>query len=208
MGMLIGKIVFWCIFAVVFACIEIESEGEYGWAHKAPTWYRTQGFVAKLYGLAMGGKPLTGYHTFMFFVPLLIFHASFFSGAPWSVSAEFGAIALYFAWCPLWDYYWFVLNPAYHKKFKKGYVWWHAKSFWVFGLFPVDYLIGAIVSFGLQGIACAVDQSTTPIIEHAKLVGGFAAFTVLLHLLAPLYRSWYAKMRKKDDRDKVDIFYK
>jgi hypothetical protein len=77
---LIGKILFWMLFATVVACIEIESEGRFGWAEKAPTWFRTTGIVAKLYGMLMGKKPLTGYHSFMFFFPVLLFHAHFFMG--------------------------------------------------------------------------------------------------------------------------------
>jgi len=61
---------FWFFLAAVFAAIEIEIEGKHGWAEKTSTWFRTQGVPAKLYGLLMGGKPLTGYHMFMFFLPL------------------------------------------------------------------------------------------------------------------------------------------
>lgn len=208
MAMLIAKVLFWSLFATVLACIEIESEGKYGWADKAPTWFRTKSFWGRAYGMLMGGKPLTGYHAFMFFLPALIFHAHFFMGVEWSITAELGAWALYFAWCPLWDYFWFVLNPHYAGKFKREYVWWHAKSPWVFGLFPLDYLMGLMISLGFAGGAAWLSGSSTQLIEHLKLLGGFGAYTMLLHIVAPMYRRWYAHMRTSDDRDEVDIFYK
>jgi len=208
MAALIAKVLFWSLFATVLACIEIESEGKYGWAHHAPTWYLTTGFWAKLYGRLLGGKPLTGYHAFMFFLPVLIFHAGFFLGAPWSPAAELLTWALYFVWCPLWDYYWFVLNPHYAGKFKKECIWWHATSPWVFGLFPADYPVGLAVSLGFAAAAAWFAGSIAPFIGHLELVAGFAAFTVLLHLAAPAYHRWYLRMRTADDRDKVNIFYK
>ncbi len=58
MATLIVKVQFWSLFAVIVACIEIESEGRYGWAQKMPTWYRTTGFWGRVYGMVMGGKPL------------------------------------------------------------------------------------------------------------------------------------------------------
>ena len=207
MAMLIARVLFWSLFATVLAAIEIESEGKHGWAHKAPTWYRTTGFWGKAYGLIMGGKPLTGYHAFMFFLPVLIFHAGFFMGAAWSLSAELEAWALYFVWCPLWDYYWFVLNPHYAGKFKRESIWWHATSPWVFGLFPADYLVGLAVSLGFAGAAAWFAGSAAPIVEHLWLLAGFGVWTVLLHAAAPYYQFWYWRMRTADDRDRTKIFY-
>lgn len=202
MAALVVTVLFWSLFAVVIACVEIESEGRFGWAQKMPTWYRTTGFWGSLYGRLMSGKPLTGYHTFMFFFPALLFHAHFFMGVPWSGTAELKAWALYFAWCPLWDYYWFALNPHYKGKFRKDQVWWHAKSPWIAGLFPMDYLVGAAVSLGFAFAAGGL-------VAHLKLLAGFGIATVLLHaLVAPRYHRWYWRMRERDDRDKAPIFHR
>ena len=201
--------VFWAFFAAVIACVEIEVEGKHGWAEKLPTWYRTTGFWAVLYGRLMSGKPLTGYHSFMFFFPMLLFHAHFFMGVPWSGAGELKAWAMYFAWCPLWDYYWFVLNPHYKGKFTKKHVWWHARSRWVFGLFPVDYAAGAAVSLCFAETAALVDGSRALFIGHLELLGGFALATVALHVLAaPAYQRWYVRMRQRDDRDTTPIFHR
>lgn len=199
MSSILANALFWSFFAAVIACVEIEAEGKRGWAEKMPTWYRTTGFWAALYGKLLGGKPLTGYHLFMFFFPILLFHAHFLMGVPWSGKGELVAWALYFAWCPLWDYYWFVLNPHYEGKFRKTDVWWHAKSRWIFGLFPADYLAGALVSLGFAALAGAFAA-------HLALLLCFGVCTCLLHLAAPAYHRWYCRMRLRDDRDKADIF--
>lgn len=204
----IGNIMFWSLFAVVIACIEIESEGKHGWAEKMPTWYRTSGFWAALYGRLMGGKPLTGYHSFMFFFPMLLFHAHFFMGVSWSGAGELKAWAMYFAWCPLWDYDWFVLNPHYKGKFTKRHVWWHAGSPWIFGRFPADYAVAAAISIGLAAGASLAGTSWSALADHLALLVGFGIATIALHLLAPSYHHWYLRMRLRDDRDKADIFHK
>src|SRR5688572_248104 len=141
---------FWFFLCLVMAGMEIESEGPHGWARQMPTWYRRGGFWAKLYGALNGGKPLTGYHLFVFFLPLAFVHIPFFVGLGWSVAAELHCLAMYFVICVLWDFLWFVFNPHFGvKRFRKEHVWWHASSWWPFGLFPVDYASGLLVAAGL-----------------------------------------------------------
>jgi len=205
---LIARILFWSLFAVVIACVEIEAEGKHGWAEKMPTWYRTTGFWARLYGIVMARKPLTGYHLFMFFFPILLFHAPFVMGVEWTSSKEYLAWALYLAWGPLWDYFWFVLNPHYAGKFHPNHVWWHATSNWVGGRFPHDYLFALIFSLVLATRAAKVGGSWTILTDHLGLLCGFGFMTLLLHLAAPAYHRWYWRMRLHDDRDKVDIYHR
>jgi heme/copper-type cytochrome/quinol oxidase subunit 4 len=205
----IVTVLFWSIFATVLACMEIESEGRKGWAENAPTWYRVTPWYARAYGLVMGKKPLTGYHLFTFFMPFLLFHAHFAMGMEWSVERELLALAMYFSVCPLWDYHWFVLNPWYRGKFTQKDIWWHAQSYWVFGRFPVDYLIGFGLSVLLAGAAAWLAADAWLIQKHLLTLLGFAIFTALLHLVAPLYRKWYWHMRRKgtDERKLVNIFH-
>ena len=153
----------------------------------------------------MGGKPLTGYHLFTFILPLIIFHAHFAMGTPWSVEGELMALAMYFAVCPLWDYFWFVLNPWYEGKFTKEDVWWHSKSIWILGLFPMDYLVGALVSLGFAVLATWWTSDSSLVIMHALTKLGFVIYTALLYLVAPLYHRWYRVMRESDDRSKVEM---
>lgn len=189
-----GKIMLLAFLAVIVALIEIHSEGEKGWAEAMPTWYRTTGLSASIYSKIMSGKPLTGYHTFMFFFPILLFHLHFvMGGVPWSLAGELNSWALYFAWCPLWDYYWFVLNPAYEGKFAKQHIWWHAKSRWVFNLFPIDYLFGVVISllFALSASLLAHDEFVS-FFSHCYLLCGWLVMTVLLYyVIAPHYKRWH-----------------
>lgn len=198
---------FWCIFATVLACMEIESEGKWGWAEKMPTWFRTTGFVAKGYGLVMGGKPLTGYHLFAFILPVLIFHAHFAMGVPWTAIGEPKAWAMYFAVCPMWDYYWFVLNPAYHRKFKRVDVWWHKRSVWLFKRFPADYAVGVVTSIACAAEATLLANDSNVILAHLCMLLGFGAYAVGLRMAAPAYHRWYYHMRVKDERRLVEMLH-
>ena len=59
---LVVRILFLFAYALLFALAEIEIEGAHGWAEKLPTWYRVTPRYARLFGLFLSGKPLTGYH--------------------------------------------------------------------------------------------------------------------------------------------------
>lgn len=203
-----GTALFWFCVCVCLACIEIESEGKWGWAEKAPTWYRTTGPVARAYGLLMGGRPLTGYHAFMFALPLLILHVPFVSGVAWSAAEELHAASLYFIVGALWDYLWFVLNPHYGPRgFKKTTVWWHAKSAWVFGLFPADYLYATMISAASAYAAARAGGDMSRFTAHLAILGCLLGFTLITIVVAPLYHRWYRAMRLRDDRDKTAIFH-
>ena len=203
-----GTLAFCCLLATILACLEIEAGGEAGWAERMPTWYRVTGLPARIYGLFMGGKPLTGYHTFMFFLPLLVFHAHFALGVPWTLAGELKAFALYFAVCPMWDYLWFVLNPWYVDKFSKRDVWWHAKSLWILG-FPVDYFIGVLLSTALAATAAWWSDDWNLFSEHGLMLVGFAVYIGIVRILELRYHQWYWYMRRPntDDRHLAPIFH-
>ena len=117
----IGRTLLLFAWGLGLAGIEIEIEGAYGWAERLPTWYLKRGSVGAVYGLAMSGRPLTGYHVFAFVIPLLVLHLPFVSGIDWSLAGELVTIGTYFALAVVWDYLWFVLNPAYTvRRFRKG----------------------------------------------------------------------------------------
>ena len=206
MNIIIG-LLFWYALAVVFAGLEIEAEGKYGWAEKMPTWYRTHGVAAKIYGMLMGGKPLTGYHAWMFVMPLFVVHAGFILGAPWSIGREVSMFALFFAWAVLWDFIWFVLNPEYGvKNFRKTKVWWHAKSKWIFGLFPHDYLVGWVISVA---VAYAAERlgAKGAFEDHLLMLAGFLVLTALTIFVAPDFHAWKRRMHARDDRPSAPIFH-
>src|SRR5215831_4629525 len=101
---LILRVLFLFGYALLFALVEIEIEGPHGWAERLPTWFRVTTPVARLYGLFMRGKPLTGYHAVMFVLPLWSFHLGFFGGVPWSWPAEASTLAAYMVWVVIWDF--------------------------------------------------------------------------------------------------------
>ncbi len=200
---------FWFVLALVFAAVEVEIEGRNGWAEKLPTWYRTTGFWARLYGLVMRGKPLTGYHLFMFFLPLLAMHSGFFLGLAPTLAAELEVLAIYAFWVSLWDYLWFVLNPAYGAAgFRRDKVWWYAQSRWVLGLFPLEYALSLILSLFLAAAAGLAAGDAGVFIWHLlRLSCLFILLAPAVIFLGPRYRRWHARMRRRDERDQAGIFH-
>ncbi len=129
------------ILSFFFAKVEIHIEGKSGWAGSLPTW-RIEKHV--LLDIFWGGRPMTGYHAWIFSFMFLIFHLVFFITWEWSLKIEMKVLAsLIFFWI-FEDFLWFVLNPAYGiNKFNRKNIHWHKK--WI--LFaPVDYWIFFIVA--------------------------------------------------------------
>ena len=121
----IGRTLVLFAWAFGLAGIEIEIEGGRGWAERLPTWYLRRGRVGRVYGLVMGRRPLTGYHVYAFAIPMLLLHLPYVTGVHWTLAGELRTVATYFALAVVWDYLWFVLNPAYTvRRFRRGTVWW------------------------------------------------------------------------------------
>ena len=62
--------------------VEVEIEGGYGWAERMPTWFLKRGRLGALYGMVMGHRPLTGYHVYVFIMPIVILNLPFGYGVP------------------------------------------------------------------------------------------------------------------------------
>ena len=143
-----------CVFAFLMAAVEIEIEGPYGWAQNLPTPYRVSGPLARAFGAALGGKPLTGYNLLIFTATLVAFHLPFAFGTAWTAVAELTVLAAWVAWSALWDFLWFLLNPAYGwRLFLPGSVWWHARWLW---RLPLDYWVASGASLLLAFLAQAL----------------------------------------------------
>ena len=146
----------------------------------------------------MGGRPLTGYHVYAFTIPLLLLHLPFVSGVDWSLGAEIATVATYFALAVVWDYLWFVLNPAYTvKRFERGSVWWFEVP-WLWR-FPRDYYLSILLSIALAALATLVADTNEHLNRHLWMLGGLFLLTGLAVLAAPLYGRWYRAMRREDD---------
>ena len=111
--------------------------------------------------MVMGQRPLTGYHVYAFTIPLLILHFPYVMGVDWTLAGELRTIATYFVLAVVWDYLWFVLNPAYTVQPLPA-----RQRLVVRG--PVDLALPARLlperrlSIGLAGLAALVDGDASP----------------------------------------------
>jgi hypothetical protein len=160
-----------------------------------------RGRTGRIYRLAMGQRPLTGYHVFAFTIPLVIVHLPFGFGLDWSLSAELSQLAIYFALAVIWDYIWFVMNPAYTvRRFRQGNVWWFQVP-WIWR-FPLDYYLGIGLSIALAGLGAIDAGNWAPVRAQLWLIAGLISLTALAVAASPLYHRWYRHMRRAgaDDR--------
>jgi hypothetical protein len=197
----LGRTLLLFAWAFCLAGIEIEIEGGVGWAERLPTWFRRRGRVGRVYGAVMGRRPLTGYHVYAFTVPMLVLHLPYAMGVDWSLAGELRTVATYFALAVVWDFLWFVLNPAPTvRRFRRGNVWWFEVP-WI-GRFPLDPYAGFALSIGLAGLAAVAGGGAEPLRRHLWMLAGLALLVGLAVLAAPLYHRWYRHMRRAgaDDR--------
>lgn len=134
------------LMALFFAQVEIQIEGAAGWAASLPTW-RISGHWAL--DVFWGGRPMTGYHAWVFpFMALVFFSPLAFSGR-WQWRGAAQALAGLMLFWVVEDFAWFILNPAFGwSRFNPAHIPWHLRWWW--GL-PVDYWIGLLGSAGLLG---------------------------------------------------------
>lgn len=132
------------IMATVLALLEIQIEGEGGWAKNLPTWRpHPDNVIGKVYKKILSGKELTGYHTLMFTFVLLVFHLPYVFGLTFTLEHWLQTLSLFFIFIALWDFLWFVFNP-YHplKNFAKNNP--NHKAFFL-GM-PTDYYFSILIS--------------------------------------------------------------
>jgi len=137
---ILSTLLYIALLALFFAQVEIQIEGPTGWAANLPTWRVEQYWWLDWF---WGGRPLTGYHLWVFSFMALAFHLPIALLQRWSWHIELrilGALALFWI---IEDWLWFVMNPAYGLvRFSPRFVPWH-KS-WI-GPMPTDYwMFGSI----------------------------------------------------------------
>ena len=134
----VGRTLLLFAWGLGLAGIEIEIEGAYGWAERLPTWYLKRGSVGAVYGLAMSGRPLTGYHVFAFVIPLLVLHLPFVSGIDWSLAGELVTIRHLLRAGRGLGLHVVCAQPRVHgAALPQGHVWWFEQP-WIWP-FPLDY---------------------------------------------------------------------
>ncbi|MBF0499214.1 MAG: hypothetical protein HQM09_03735 [Candidatus Riflebacteria bacterium] len=123
------------ILAAFFAKVEIQIEGGAGWAANLPTWRIEQHWLLDIF---WGGRPITGYHAWIFSFMALVFHLGIFTTGVWSARLEARIIGSLMLFWIAEDYLWFVMNPAFGiARFAPEFVPWH--KHWA-GPVPVDYI--------------------------------------------------------------------
>lgn len=181
---LIALSTFILILSMVTALLEVQIEGEFGWAKKLPTWRYGPPWLLRLFD----GKELTGYHFWLFTMFLLFFHlpALFL---PWTWSLEFTVLSGFSLFTVFWDYLWFVLNPSFGlRRYNRLNVWWFQS--WV-GPFPRDYYVGSLFSafFAvMRGIAWGSGTVLGSLIEWGMGASVCVVGVGLVTLFHVLYR--------------------
>jgi hypothetical protein len=123
-----------------FAQVEIQIEGASGWAAGLPTWRIESHWLLDWF---WSGRPMTGYHAWVFPFIALVFHLPVFLRGRWSWRVEARIIAMIMLFWVIEDALWFVLNPAFGwSRFSAAHIPWH-KHWWL-GL-PVDYWISTAI---------------------------------------------------------------
>lgn len=140
------------LLAFFFAKIEIQIEGAHGWATSLPTWRIEAHWLLDVF---WGGRPMTGYHAWVFPFIALVFHLPVFFLARWTLRLECRILACIMVFWVVEDFLWFVLNPAYGvARFTPETVWWH--PYWLWGA-PVDYWIYLPLAMVLLRISALPD---------------------------------------------------
>ncbi len=201
MDLLYGSPIGLLIYMAAWAIIEIEIEGRRGWSEGTETWYRFTGTPARIYMVFTGGKPLTGYHLAMNVINITAF---------WYWTRSLGTtLTAWILFAVIEDFLWFVLNPRFGiKNFGRKKVWWHSRSYWVLGWFPLDYLVGIAVSTAVSAATLwptsgLGNSLLTHIAFLAKLLMGVGLITAL----SPIYRGWRERMGERDERGLIPRYF-
>jgi hypothetical protein len=147
------------VLAFFFANVEIQIEGADGWAAKLPVTFRIEHHW--LLDWFWGGRPMTGYHAWVFPFILLFCHLPMAFMGRWSWRLEARSLACAALFWISEDALWFVLNPAFGwSSLYPGnpQVWWH--HHWFLGL-PTDYWTFTAVGLGLMGWSFGGRKRTT-----------------------------------------------
>lgn len=129
------------IISLFFAMVEIQIEGNQGWASGLPTWRIEDHWLLDIF---WGGRPMTGYHAWVFSFMALIFHFPLVILGQFSIKIESRILgSLMWFWITE-DFLWFVFNPEWGVcRFFEQQIPWHKN--WLLGV-PVDYIV-----FGVLG---------------------------------------------------------
>ena len=127
-----------------FAMCEIQIEGCHGWAASLPTWRIEKHWLLDIF---WGGRPMTGYHAWVFSFMFLVFHLPHAINGAISLRMEARCLGSLMLFWIIEDFLWFVANPAYGlDRFSPQFIPWH--KHWLLGV-PSDYAVFILVSAAL-----------------------------------------------------------
>ncbi len=136
------------LLAFFFANVEIQIEGANGWAAALPVTFRVEHHW--LLDWFWGGRPMTGYHAWVFPFVILFFHLPMLMLATWTPRLEARALGCAMLFWIIEDALWFVLNPAFGwaglrpgQPGEPDCAWWHIH--WFLGL-PSDYTVFTVIA--------------------------------------------------------------
>lgn len=115
------------ICAILLVSLEIQIEGDQGWARNLPTWR-----------VNIGNFVLTGYHVFIFLLLLVVFHLPFFF-TKWNVQNECIIMTMFIMMWLMEDCLWFFMNRKFVQSGQKD-DWRYPKLLCI----PSFYFIGAL----------------------------------------------------------------
>lgn len=123
----------------LLAKVEIEIEGDQGWAASLPTWRWEPEWFLNL----SNGKAVTGYHLWLSLFLVGMFHLPLvYAGFTRELWAK--CLSSYLLTTAVWDLQWFAWNPAWGlAKFRSTPVPWFRRK--LLG-FPVDYYVAVALS--------------------------------------------------------------
>jgi hypothetical protein len=135
--------------SAAFALLEIQIEGDRGWAAGLPTWRIENRWTRRI----LGGRPLTGYHVYFHLLVLLFSHLPYaLSLVRVSWPAELRILSFVVLLWVLEDFLWFVLNPHWGvRAFRRRLIPWHAPDWWWF--MPRDYWIFIPMGVAMYGLS-------------------------------------------------------
>lgn len=129
------------LLAVLFSQLEIHIEGGAGWAANLPTWRIEEHWLLDLF---WGGRPMTGYHAYMFSFVGLVFHLPVFLAPRWRWQDECRVLGCLMVFWIVEDFLWFVTNPAFGLgAFQPELIAWH-KHWLLFA--PLDYWVFSVLA--------------------------------------------------------------
>jgi len=142
------------VLGLFFAMTEIQIEGANGWACALPTWRVEKHWLLDIF---WGGRPMTGYHAWVFSFMFLVFHLPHAVSGRFSRLTELRCLGSLMLFWIIEDFLWFILNPCYGlAKFAPQFIPWHKK--WLLGM-PTDYLIFAGIGISLMMASFYVKES-------------------------------------------------